>query len=348
MLKLGIIGATGYVGAEIVRLTALRKDIGITLVASNTFAGKPYSSVYPSLRGIFDKICDPLDNIDEISDKADIFITALPHGVSGDIVPKLLARGKRVIDHSGDFRFRDTRVYEEWYKLPHKSPDLAKNAVYGLPEIYREKIRTASLVADPGCYPTCSILAIAPALANKIVSTGNIIIDAVSGVSGAGRKSDLSYSYCETEGNFKAYGLANHRHTPEIEQELSLLAGQQVLVSFTPHLAPMKRGMMATCYLDLKEDGLGTEQVLDIYNEYYKNEPFVRVLPAGSQPETKNVVGSNFIDIGVTVDKRLNKLIVVSALDNLGKGSASQAVQAVNIMAGIDETEGLLKPSLYI
>lgn len=347
MLKLGIIGATGYVGAEIVRLIALRKDIEIATVVSNTFAGRPYSSVYQSLRGIFDKTCEPLD-IDEISDKADFFITALPHGVSGEVVPKLLSKGKRVIDNSGDFRFRDIKVYEQWYKVQHKSPYLAENAVYGLPEINREKIKTASLTAVPGCYPTCSILAIAPALANKIASPKGIIIDAVSGVSGAGRKSDLYYSYCETEGNYKVYGLANHRHTPEIEQELSLLAGQEVLVSFTPHLAPMKRGMMVTCYLDLIEDDLKTCDILEIYNDYYKNDPFVRILPEGIQPETRNVVGSNFVDIGVTVVHRLNKLIIVSALDNLGKGAAGQAVQVLNIMAGFDETEGLLNPSMYI
>ncbi|NMA65786.1 MAG: N-acetyl-gamma-glutamyl-phosphate reductase [Clostridiaceae bacterium] len=347
MLKLGIIGATGYVGAEIVRLIALRKDIEITTVVSNSFAGKPYSSVYPSLRGIFDKTCDQLD-IEEVSKKADFFITALPHGVSGEIVPELLAKGKRVIDHSGDFRFRDINVYEKWYNITHKSPQLVKDAVYGLPEIYREKIKTASLVADPGCYPTCSILAIAPALAKKLISPKGIIIDAVSGVSGAGRKSDLYYSYCETEANFKAYGVANHRHTPEIEQELSLLADQEVLISFTPHLAPMKRGMMTTCYLDLIQDGFTTSNVLEIYKEYYENEPFIRVLPEGILPETKNVAGSNFVDIGLIVDKRLNKLIVISALDNLGKGSASQAVQALNLMAGFNETEGLFTPSVYI
>jgi len=346
MLKLGIIGATGYVGAEIVRLLALRDDIKITTVVSNSFAGQPFSNIYPSLRSIYDSICDTLD-MDEISEKADYFITALPHGVSASIIPGLLEKGKRVIDHSGDFRFRDVKVYEKWYKVTHNAPELISKAVYGLPELYRDKIKTASLVADPGCYPTCSILGIAPALKNGIVSHQDIVIDAVSGVSGAGRKSELSYSFCETDENFKAYGIGNHRHTPEIEQELSLICGKPVVVSFTPHLAPIKRGMLVTSYLNLISQ-IGPADIHSIYEDYYRNEPFVRILPLGQFPETKYVAGSNYIDIGIAVDHRLNKLIVISALDNLGKGSAGQAVQALNIMAGFDETKGLLTPGLYL
>lgn len=347
MVKLGIIGSTGYVGAELVRLLCQRNDIEITTVVSNSFAGKPYSSVYPSLRGLFDKTCDTLD-IDLVAEKADYFITALPHGVASAVIPQLLKKGKRVIDHSADFRFRDIKVYEEWYKTAHASPDLLGEAVYGIPELYREKIKEARLVADPGCYPTCSILGIAPALVKKLVSPKNIIIDAASGVSGAGRKSDLPYAFCETAENFKAYGVGNHRHTPEIEQELSLLAGEDVLISFTPHLVPMKRGMLATIYLDLAEKGLTSGDIQAVYDEYYQDEPFVRVLPAGALAETKTVAGSNFVDISVTVDQRTNRLIVLSALDNLGKGSASQAVQALNLMAGLPETEGLLSPGLYL
>lgn len=346
MLNLGIIGATGYVGAEVVRLLALRDDIKITTVVSNNFVGQPFSAVYPSLRGIYDTICDKLD-IDAITEKADFFITALPHGVSTSVIPGLLEKGKRIIDHSGDFRFRDVKVYEKWYKTTHGAPGIVSKAVYGLPELYRDEIKTASLVADPGCYPTCSIMGIAPALKNEVVSHHNIVINAVSGVSGAGRKSDLPYAFCETDENFKAYGVTNHRHTPEIEQELSLLCGKSVLVSFTPHLAPMKRGMLATSYLDLIKE-LSSADIHSLYEDYYKNEPFVRILPLGQLPETKYVAGSNYIDIGITVDDRLNKLIVISALDNLGKGSASQAVQALNIMAGIEETKGLLFPALYL
>ncbi|MGI6124074.1 MAG: N-acetyl-gamma-glutamyl-phosphate reductase [Acetivibrionales bacterium] len=347
MLNLGIIGATGYVGAEIVRLLALRDDVKITTVVSNSFVGQPFSSVYPSLRGIYDKVCDKLD-IDVVAQKADFFITALPHGVSTTVIPGLLEKGKRVIDHSGDFRFRDIKTYEKWYKVTHGAPELIDKAVYGLPELYRDEIKTASLVADPGCYPTCSVMGIAPALKNKVVSHQDIVINAVSGVSGAGRKSDLPYAFCETDENFKAYGVANHRHTPEIEQELSLLCGEPVMVSFTPHLAPMKRGMLATCYLNLINQELSPADIHSIYEDYYKGEPFVRILPLGQLPETKYVAGSNYIDIGIAVDTRMNKLIVVSALDNLGKGSASQAIQALNIMAGIDETKGLLSPGLYL
>lgn len=347
MLRLGIIGATGYVGAEIVRLLALRDDIKITTVVSNSFAGQPFSEVYPSFRGIYDEICDGLD-LDKIADKADFFIAALPHGVSTTVVPKLLGKGKRIIDHSGDFRFRDVKVYEEWYKVTHSSPELISQAVYGLPELYRDKIKNAVLVADPGCYPTCSVLGIAPALANKIVSHKNIVINAVSGVSGAGRRSELSYAFCETAENFKAYGVGNHRHTPEIEQELSLICGEEVIVSFTPHLAPMKRSMLATICLDLLDAGTTDEDVHKAYLDYYENEPFVRILPLGQLPQTKLVSGSNYIDISINVDKRTNKLLIISALDNLGKGAAGQAVQALNIMAGFDETKGLLTPGLYL
>lgn len=347
MLELGIIGATGYVGAEIVRLLALRDDIKITTVVSNSFVGQPFSDVYPSLRGIHDNICDKLD-IEALSEKADFFITALPHGVSTSVIPSLLEKGKRIIDHSGDFRFRDVNTYEKWYKVTHGAPKLISKAVYGLPELYRNEIKTASLVADPGCYPTCSVMGIAPALKNEIVSHKDIVITAVSGVSGAGRKSDLPYAFCEVDENFKAYGVATHRHTPEIEQELSLLCGKPVLVSFTPHLAPIKRGMLATSYLNLINEKLSPADIHSLYEDYYRNEPFVRILPLGQLPETKHVAGSNYIDIGITVDLRLNKLVVVSALDNLGKGSASQAVQALNIMAGFNETKGLLSPGLYL
>lgn len=346
MIKVGIIGATGYVGAELVRLLHRRKDIKLATVVSNSFSGRLFSDIYPAFRGIFDQVCDKLD-IDALCEKADFFITALPHGVSTDITRKLVENGKRVIDHSADFRFRDRSTYEKAYKLVHGAPELLEKSVYGLPELYRDKIRNASLIGDPGCYPTCSILAIAPALKNGLVDTDSIIIDAVSGVSGAGRRSELPYSYCETDENFKAYSIINHRHTPEIEQELSLLAGKEVEVSFTPHLAPMKRGMLATIYMNLIKP-VPYDHILDAYREFYKGEPFVRILPPGTLPETKFVTGSNRIDISVNLDERLNRLTVLSALDNMGKGSAGQAVQALNIMAGFDETEGLSAVGIYL
>ena len=346
MTRVAIVGATGYVGMEIVRLLHGRRDMRITSVVSNSFVGKPYSSVYLSLRGIFDLPCDPLD-AEMLMEKADFFILALPHGVSGDLVPKLLACGKKVIDHSADFRFRDQALYEATYKVAHPSPELIGSSVYGLPELYREDIRKSFLVADPGCYPTCTVLGIAPLLRNRVVSVKGITINAASGISGAGRKSELPYSFCESEESMKAYGVGGHRHTPEIEQELSLLAGQPVIVSFVPHLVPMKRGMIATTHLDLLQD-VTLETLYELYRETYKNEPFVRILPPGQYPETRFVSGSNYIDIGLCVDPRTHRVIVVSALDNLGKGSSSQAIQAMNLMCGLPETAGLAAPALYL
>lgn len=346
MTRVAIIGATGYVGMEIVRLLHARQDMRITSVVSNSFIGKPYSSVYPSLRGIFDLPCDPLD-AELLMEKADFFILALPHGVSGDLVSKLLANGKKIIDHSADFRFRDQAVYEATYKVAHPSPELIGSSVYGLPELYREDIRKSRLVADPGCYPTCTVLGIAPLLRNRVVSTKGITINAASGISGAGRKSELPYSFCESEESMKAYGVGGHRHTPEIEQELSLLAGQPVIVSFVPHLVPMKRGMITTTHLDLLQD-VSVETLYELYRETYENEPFVRILPPGQYPETRFVSGSNYIDIGLCVDHRMNRAIVVSALDNLGKGSSGQAIQAMNLMCGFPEAAGLAAPALYL
>ncbi len=345
-MKIAIVGATGYVGMEIVRLLHQHPEAEITSVVSNSFTGKPFSSIYPSLRGIFDMTCDPL-HAELLMDKAEFFILALPHGVSGNLVPTLLNNKKKVIDHSADFRFSNLETYEKTYKVAHPAPELLAEAVYGLPELYREQLKSARIVGDPGCYPTCSILGIAPLLKNNIVSLKGITIHAASGISGAGRKSELPYSFCEAEESMKAYGVSFHRHTPEIEQELSLLAGEPVIVSFTPHLVPMKRGMLATIHLDLIKD-MSEETIHQIYTEHYQEEPFVRVLPLGQFPETRFVSGSNYVDIGLAVDKRTNRVIIVSALDNLGKGSASQAIQAMNIMSGLPETMGLTSPAFYL
>lgn len=346
MVNVGIIGATGYVGIEIVRLLSSHPGIRIASVVSQSFVGRRISDVYPNLRNVFDMECEGLD-IDKICSSADIFVTALPHGVSKEVIPALVDKGKRVIDHSGDFRYKNVEVYEKWYCIKHEMPHLLEHAVYGLPELYRGKIRDAKIVANPGCYPTCSILGIAPLLANNVIETKNIIIDSASGVSGAGRNTDLPYQFCECTENFKAYKVATHRHTSEIEQELSILAGSEVLVSFTPHLVPMKRGMLSTIYANLKQEW-STGSLIEMYREYYKNEPFVRVLDEGVLPETKYVAGSNYIDIGLVVDKRLNRVVVLSALDNLGKGAAGQAVQCLNILCGYDEKTGLTAPGLYL
>jgi len=347
MFQIAILGATGYVGTEILRILTQHPQVKIGAVVSRSFAGKNFSDVYPNFGKVIDMEISDID-IDALCEENDIFITALPHEASNEIIPALIKKGKRVIDHSAAFRFRNKTTYETWYKTTHGMEDLLEIAVYGLPELYREKIRNAQLVANPGCYPTCSILGIAPLLAHKLVQNSNIIIDAASGVTGAGRKSDLAYSFCETHENFKAYGVTNHRHTPEIEQELSILAGEEILISFTPHLMPVKRGMMCTSYLNLKDGGLNSENLYELYSEYYKDEYFVRVLKPGILPEIKNVAGSNFIDISVNMDKRLNRAVVVSAIDNLGKGAASQAIQCLNIMLGLDETTGLKHPAFYL
>ena len=346
MTSVGIIGATGYVGIEIVRLLQAHPGVNITSVVSQSFTGKKISDVYPNLRNVFDMECQEL-NIDEITKNADIFVTALPHGVSKEVIPALVNKGKIVIDHSADFRYKDLEVYEKWYGIKHEMPHLVEQSVYGLPELYREKIKSARIIGNPGCYPTCSILGLAPLLTNKLVETENIIIDAASGISGAGRKTELEYQFCECAENFKAYKVSNHRHTSEIEQELSSLAGNEILVSFTPHLLPMKRGMLSTSYANLKGK-TSTGQLIELYREFYKGEAFVRVLDEGKLPETKYVAGSNFIDIGLVVDSRLNRVVVVSALDNLGKGAAGQAVQCLNIICGLPETTGLNAPGLYL
>lgn len=340
--RVGIIGATGYVGVELIRILSMHPYVTLTHLVSNSFVGKSFSDVYPSFRGV----CDlPLTGEDpeSVAADCDLVITALPHGVSSKVVPVLLSKGVKVIDHSGDFRYRKLAAYEESYGLSHPCPELLEKAVYGIPELYREKLASAELVANPGCYPTCSILGMAPLLTKKIVSTAGIIIDATSGISGAGRKTDLAFSYCESSDNFKAYGVTFHRHTTEIEQEYSLLAGEEVQVTFTPHLAPMKRGMFATIYADLLPENrdMSTEDLHALYESYYAQDPFVRVLPLKSLPETKNVSHSNFIDISVFADQRTGKVKVLSAQDNLGKGASSQAVQALNAMQGYPEGTGL-------
>jgi len=346
MVNVGIIGATGYVGIEIIRLLKNHPYINIASVVSKSYVGQKISDVYPNLKNVFDMECQELD-IDLVTDSADIIVTALPHGISKEVIPKLVEKGKRVIDHSGDFRYKSVDTYEKWYKIKHEMPHLIDISVYGLPELYRDSIKNAQIVANPGCYPTCSILGLAPLLSGGFIETKNIIINSSSGVTGSGRGLVLSSHFCECTENYKAYKVATHRHTSEIEQELGILAGEEILVSFTPHLVPMKRGILSTMYANLKT-GISTVDLIDIYKEYYKNEFFVRVLDEGKLPETKFVAGSNFIDIGLVVDERLNRVIVISALDNLGKGAAGQAVQDLNVMCGFPEHTGLEQPGYYL
>ena len=340
-----IIGSTGYVGAELVRGFAAHPYFRFRHLTSQTFAGKPYSDIYPEFRGIVDILCEDLPYA-EVAKDSDLVITALPHGVSAKIVPELLASGAKVIDHSGDFRYKDLATYEKSYSLTHPNPELLKDAVYGLPEFYREQLKTANLVANPGCYPTCSLVALAPFLKNHLIEEDSIIIDATSGVSGAGRKSDLAYAFCETDEAFKPYGAVGHRHTTEIAEQCSFLAGKKsgdIKVTFTPHLAPFKRGMLASVYAKPSAafTDVSSEKINAIYKDFYKDEQFVRVLSGKTLPDIKAVACSNYIDVNGVYDPETNMIKLFTAQDNLGKGAALQAIQSANVMFGFEETAGL-------
>ncbi|QWR78410.1 N-acetyl-gamma-glutamyl-phosphate reductase [Candidatus Magnetomonas plexicatena] len=333
-----ICGASGYTGAELLRILCSHPKVEVVAATSEKSANKPVTDLFPHLSQYSSLTLEPL-NIEPLLDKGDVFFMALPHGASQKAVNSLYEHGKRIIDLSADFRLRDPVVYEKWYKEKHGYHTALSSAVYGLPELYRESIKNAKLVANPGCYPTSAILALFPALTQKIVNTADIVIDSKSGVSGAGRKADLALSFCEVNNGFKAYGVSTHRHTPEIEQELSVIAGTDIKVSFTPHLIPVNRGMLSTVYAKLKTD-IAIDDVSAIYNDAYKNEPFVKVLPKGMFPDTRYVSGTNYCHIGLSINHN-KTLIVVSAIDNLIKGASGQAVQNMNLMFGYDETTAL-------
>lgn len=345
MIKVAVLGATGYAGIELVRILSNHPEVSIEFLGSHSFDGQKISEVYKNFVHVLDKECKELD-LDEVA-KCDVAFTALPHGASKTVIPQLIEKGLKVIDLSGDFRYDDIAIYEKWYGEEHSSPELLEKSVYGLCELHRDKIKGARLIGNPGCYTTCSILGAAPLLKSGLADAKNIIVDAKSGVTGAGRSSNLAYSFCECTENTKAYKIATHRHTSEIEQELSKLAGEEIMISFTPHLIPQKRGIFSTIYINLKEKHT-TEEIVNLYKEYYKNEYFVRVKDKGELPETKFVAGSNFVDIGVVVDERLNRAVVVSTIDNLFKGAAGQAVQNMNILFGLDETTGLKNAGFYL
>lgn len=346
MIKVSVLGATGYAGIELVRLLSSHKEVEITNLVSKSFAGKKLSEIYPNFASILDIELTDLD-IEKVVKESDVVFTALPHGASKEVIPALFKSGVKVIDLSGDFRYNDIEVYEKWYGEPHSSPEVLKESVYGLCELHREKIKNASLIGNPGCYTTCSILGAAPLLNSKIIDEDSVIIDAKSGVTGAGRSTNLDYSFCECTENMKAYKIATHRHTSEIEQELSKFASKDIMVSFTPHLVPLKRGILATIYANLTKS-VTDEEIYEIYKEFYKGEQFVRIYEPGKLPETNHVAGSNFVDIGFKVDKRLKRVIITSAIDNVVKGAAGQAVQNMNIMFGFSENEGISNPGFYL
>lgn len=344
MIRVAIVGASGYTGVELYRLLVNHPAVEITCVTSRQNAGEPFVDVFPSLRGRTDLICDPVE-VDIVAAKADFVFTALPHKTAMEFVPGLLAAGKKVVDLSADYRLRDAAVYESWYQ-PHTSPELLGEAAYGLPELYRDEVRTARLVANPGCYPTSVALALAPLLKNGLVDPASLIIDSKSGTSGAGRSAKVDSLYCEVNEGFKAYGVTKHRHTPEIEQTLSALAGLPVMVNFTPHLLPVNRGILSTCYANLVNKA-NTAELTEIYSSHYNKEPFVRVCPQGSLPNVAFVRGSNYCDLGVVSDPRTGRVIVVSAIDNLVKGAAGQAIQNMNLMLRLDEAAGLQVVPLF-
>ncbi len=338
MTRAAVVGATGYAGAELVRILAGHPSVELTALASRSYAGVPFSRVYPAMAGVVDMACEALD-VDALCQKADVIFTALPHKLPMAVAPQFLEKGRKVVDLSADFRFRDPALYEAHYQ-PHTARDVLENAVYGLSEIYADEIRNAGIVGNPGCYPTSVLLPLVPLVRAKLVDASTIIADAKSGVSGAGRSPSLTTIFCEVNESFKAYKVAAHRHNPEMEEVLSLAAGFPVRITFVPHLVPMSRGMLTTIYADMAE-GTRADDVRNCLHAAYGDAPFVRLLEDGRVPDALHVRGTNFCDIGVRADARRNRLILISAIDNLVKGAAGQAVQNMNIMLGLDETAGL-------
>lgn len=339
MVKVGIIGSTGYAGAELVRLLAGHREAEIVWYGSRSYIDKRYADVYRNMFEIVDDRCLD-DNMDELAKRADVIFTATPQGFCASVLSEEILSETKVIDLSADYRIKDVSVYEKWYGITHKSPQFIAEAVYGLCEVNREQIKKARLVANPGCYTTCSILTAYPLAKEGLIDMKSLIIDAKSGTSGAGRGAKVPNLFCEVNENIKAYGVASHRHTPEIEEQLGYAAGEDVVVSFTPHLVPMNRGILVTEYAGLKSS-VTSGDVRAAYDRYYGNEKFVRVLEDGSCPETKWVEDSNYVDIGFKIDPRTNRIIMMGAMDNLVKGAAGQAVQNMNIMFGFEESEGL-------
>ena len=344
MIKAGIYGASGYTGQELLRLLIAHAKVEVVALTSRQYKGTPISDVYPLFRGVTD-----LTYIDASPEKVaglcDVVFLAVPHGEAMAVAPAFLEKGTKVVDLSADFRLRDRATYEKWY-IQHSAPELLAKAVYGLPELYREDIKRADLVANPGCYPTSVILGLAPLLKGGYIGLSSIIIDSKSGTTGAGRNLQVGSLFCEVNEGFKAYKVGVHRHAPEMEQEISLLANEEVKILFSPHLLPVNRGILSTIYANMKEP-LDTEHVTGVYEEYYGEEKFVRIYEAGSLPNISSVRGSNYCDIGVTVDKRTGRIVIVSAIDNLMKGAAGQAVQNMNLMYGFPEDAGLELVSLF-
>lgn len=349
MVKVAVLGASGYTGGELLRWLSFHPKAELVSVTSEHSTGKPIGTVFPNLRGRLSLMLESMD-LNRLTDRADLFFLALPHTAAMPVVSRLFEKEKRVIDLSADFRLKDPKNYETWYKTPHLHPDLLTRACYGLPELHRNAIQSARIVANPGCYPTGALLGLLPLFENSQIDSDGIIIDAKSGVSGAGRSPGQATHFPEANEAVSAYSIGRHRHLPEIEQELSGLAGKKVSVTFSPHLVPVNRGILSTIYARPKKM-LETADAVALFQDYFKNAPFVHVLPPGELPNTRNVQGSNDCHIGLVADRHANRhaatLVIVTAIDNLGKGAAGQAIQNMNLMMGFEESLGLTAPGLF-
>lgn len=345
-LPVGIIGASGYGGVQLVRLLMDHPGVEVAYLGGESSAGKPFAEIYPHLGHLVDLTIEPID-LDKIADRCQAVFLSLPNGLAYQMAPTLLSKGLKVLDLSADYRFKNPETYKVWYGGDRHDQETAAKAVYGLPELYRDRIAEAQLVGCPGCYVTTSLLALAPLLKQGLIVPESVIIDAKSGTSGAGRTAKTNLLLAEAANSIAAYGVAHHRHTPEIEQICSELAGHDVMVQFTPHLLPIVRGLLATVYATIRDPGLVREDMVTIYSAFYRNSPFIRVLPSGTYPQTKWACGTNLCYIGVEVDPRTDKVIVMSVTDNLIKGQAGQAIQCLNLMMGWEETLGLPQLSFY-
>ncbi|MDJ0597476.1 MAG: N-acetyl-gamma-glutamyl-phosphate reductase [Crocosphaera sp.] len=345
-ISVGIIGASGYGGVQLVRLLQEHPLVDIVYLGGKGSAGLAYSELYPHLGHAVDLSIEPID-VDVIASRCQVVFLGLPNGLACDLAPPLIEKGCKVLDLSADYRFKNLQTYSSWYNKDRSDLEIAKTAVYGLPELYRDEIKSASLIGCPGCYPTASLMALSPLLKQGLILPETTIIDAKSGTSGGGRQAKTHLLLAEAEGSFGAYGVAKHRHTPEIEQVCSDLAGHEVRVQFTPHLLPMVRGILSTVYATLRDPGLVRDDLLTIYSAFYRSSPFVKILPNGVYPQTKWACGTNLCYLGIETDPRTDRVIVLSAIDNLVKGQAGQAVQCLNIMMGWEETLGLPQLCFY-
>lgn len=344
-IPVGIIGASGYGGVQLVKLLVEHPKVEITYLGGDSSAGQAYKDLYPHLQSV-NLTIEKID-LEAIAARCQVVFLALPNGLACDLAPRLLEKGIQVLDLSADYRFTNLDIYTQWYKKERSDRQVASTAVYGLPELYRQKIQESNLIGCAGCYCTASLLALAPLMKQGLIVPETAIIDAKSGTSGGGRQAKINLLLAEADSSISAYGVASHRHTPEIEQVCSDLAGSEVLVQFTPHLMPMVRGILATVYATLRDPGLVREDLLTIYNAFYRSSPFVKILPAGVYPQSKWACGTNLCYIGIEVDPRTDRVIVMSAIDNLIKGQSGQAVQCLNIMRGWEETLGLPQLSFY-